>query len=333
MNQPPSLVQIALARQRGAALLIFMLVFFMASMSLLLSSPYFSGPHVRADQATSEALAQAKAALLARAAATLTRPGTLPCPDFNDDGVDPNGSCSKDNTIGRLPWKTLGLSDLRDGENNRLWYVLATELRNDSTSEINPATTLSLSLDGAANLAAIVFSPGSQLAGQEGRYSNSVKDYLDGANQDSDPDNQYISGPTSTFFNDRAVAISRSELFEIVNRRIVGLLGADLDNYYVRHAEMYPDSDLETAFDAVVSALVAERDLALSIGDEKKALKKKVEKEALETRIAMLKKNLWFAKTTYAPAPDRQSAILEIKESPAITCTIAYKKKRVCAQP
>lgn len=298
-----------------------MLIFFLASMSLLLSSANLSGPRVRADLVTSEALAQAKAALLARAATTSTRPGSLPCPDFDDDGVDLNGSCAYANTIGRLPWKTLGLFDLRDGDNNRLWYVLATELRNGSASKINPGTPLSLSLDGTVNIAAIVFSPGPQLAGQEGRSSNNVKDYLDGANQDSDPDNQYISGPTSTSFNDRTVAISRSELFEIVNRRILGLINADLDAYYAIKASQYPSSDLKTALnDLVLDPYFVPED-------------KGKEKEALKKRITMLDENGWFAKTTYVPAPDRQSAILKIAEPRAITCTIEYKKNRTCTQP
>ncbi len=316
---PPS--QRTPARQNGAALLVFMLIFFMASMSLLLSSANLSGSRVRADQASSDALAQAKAALLARAAATLTRPGSLPCPDFDDDGEDPNGSCSKLNTIGRLPWKTLGLTELLDGDGNRLWYVLATELRNQSPSMINPAASLSLSLDGTANIAAIVFSPGPQLTDQGGRYSHSVKDYLDGANSDDDLDNQYASGPASTTFNDRAIAISRSELFSVVNRRILGLIGADLETYYVSKGNLYPDSD--TDLKVALESLVADFELSSKI-DEKKALEK---------RITMLDQNGWFAKTSYSPAPDRKSAILKITEPPAITCTIAYKKERVCTQP
>ena len=64
------------AHQRGAALIVFMLIFFLASMSLLLSSANSPGSRVQANQTSSDALALAKAALLARAAATLTRPGS-----------------------------------------------------------------------------------------------------------------------------------------------------------------------------------------------------------------------------------------------------------------
>lgn len=292
-----------------------MLIFFLASMALLLTSVNMSSSRTQADSVSSDALAQAKAALLARAAATSTRPGSLPCPDFVDDG-EATGSCA--NTVGRLPWKTLGLSDLRDGDSNRLWYVLASELRNNSTAKINPAEPLWLSMDGVANIAAIVFSPGPPLAGQNGRQSNNVKDYLDGANNDGGP---YVSGPASSTFNDRVVTLSRDELFSLVNHRILGMLGVDLDTYYSYKGNLFPDSD--TDLKTALNALVVELELA----------SKADEKAALEKRIAMLDGNGWFAITSYSPSPDRQTATLAITAPPAVTCTIAHAQRPVCTQP
>ena len=290
------------ALQYGAALLVFMLIFFMASMSLLLSSANLSGSRISADQARSDALAQAKAALLARAAATLTRPGSLPCPDFNDDGEDTNGSCSDTNTTGRLPWKTLGFADLRDGDGNRLWYVLATQLRNDSTAKINPAEPLGLSMDGTDNIAAIVFSPGPPLPGQAGRLSNNIKDYLDGANNDGGP---YISGPASPTFNDRAIAISRDELFRIVNLRVLRLLSAGLKKYYVAgNANVFPQTSAD-----LKSELASHFDT--------------------DTR-AMLEDNNWYMVTDYESTEDRQTATLTIGGSPAASCTITSTLAPLC---
>ncbi len=329
MNEPSSLFQTAFGRQRGAALLIFMLIFFMASMSLLLSSANLSSSRVQADQTSSDALAQAKAALLARAAATSVRPGSLPCPDFNDDGEDKNGSCSETNTIGRLPWKTLGLDDLRDGDGNRLWYVLAKQLRNSSTSKINPTTALELSMDGASNIAAIVFSPGPPLAGKNGRPSNNIKDYLDDANNEGGP---YISGPISPTFNDRAIVISHSELFSIVNRRILGLLGVDLDTYYADES-LYPYSStgLKTSLKSLVSKFESElKDVSL-VDEKKKKLEKRI--AALNDRIAMLDENGWFAITSYSSSPDRQTATLAITVPPTLTCTLVHTQRLVCTQP
>ena len=288
-----------LSRQRGAALLVFMLIFFLASISLLLSSADLSGSRVQADQTSSNALAQAKAALLARAA-TATRPGSLPCPDFDDDGVDTNGSCS--NTIGRLPWKTLGLADLRDGDGNRLWYVLATQLRNNSTSKINPAEPLGLSIDGTGNTAAIVFSPGQPLVGQDGRLSNDIKDYLDGANNDGGP---YISGPASPTFNDRAIAISRDELFRMVNLRILRMLSAGLKKYYLAdNANVFPETGAD-----LKSELASHFDT--------------------DTR-AMLENNNWYLVTDYESTEDRQTATLTISGPPAASCTITSAQAPTC---
>lgn len=291
--------------QRGAALLVFMLVFFMASMSWMLSQANSSRLRNEANKTTSAALAQAKEALIGRAAADDNRPGSLPCPDIDDDGkADGNfGYCSA--AIGRLPWRTLDLPDLRDSEGNRLWYTLADELRdNSATAAINPTSPLSLALDGTANIAAIVFSAGPPLAGQNGRPSNDIGDYLDGANKAGGP---YVSGPVSATFNDKTISISRDQLFSIVNRRILGLLGAALEKYYAANADFYPENgaNLTTALDSHLDAATKD----------------------------MLQKNNWYAVTTYLPAVDRQSATLTIAAPPATSCTVTPAQALACTHP
>lgn len=82
------------------------------------------------------ALAQAREALIAHAAERpITRevgPGYLPCPDTDDDGWAEatcgslSGHLGQAERLGRLPWKTLGLPDLRDGHGERLWYAVST---------------------------------------------------------------------------------------------------------------------------------------------------------------------------------------------------------------
>jgi hypothetical protein len=85
---------------------------------------------------TERALAQAREALLAYAAErpidTAVGPGYLPCPDADDDGWAEStcgslsGHLGQAERLGRLPWKTLGLPDLRDGWGERLWYAVST---------------------------------------------------------------------------------------------------------------------------------------------------------------------------------------------------------------
>ena len=62
-------------------------------------------------------------------------PGYLPCPDLDDDGWaestcgSQNGDSGQAQRLGRLPWKTLGLADLRDGSGERLWYAVSSKYK------------------------------------------------------------------------------------------------------------------------------------------------------------------------------------------------------------
>ncbi|MBK9161904.1 MAG: hypothetical protein IPM27_10155 [Nitrosomonadales bacterium] len=72
--------------------------------------------NTKRQMATATALAQAKDALLGRAVSDDNMPGSLPCPDTDDDGsaeMFSGNNCPS--YIGRLPWRTLKLQDLRDG--------------------------------------------------------------------------------------------------------------------------------------------------------------------------------------------------------------------------
>jgi len=97
---------------------------------------------------TDEALALAKAALIGYVvgkpldvAQPERRLGEFPCPDNDGDG-DADIACSGEaDRIGRLPWRTLGLPDLRDGDGERLWYVVS------HIYKTNPRTTCNVPED------------------------------------------------------------------------------------------------------------------------------------------------------------------------------------------
>jgi hypothetical protein len=288
-----------------------MLLFTLTLTSILVSGLSRGNLEAQRRNKTVIALAQAKEALIGRAVLDMERPGSLPCPDFNDDGKAVNGSCSV--TVGRLPWRTLDLPDLRDGDGNHLWYVLSAELRdNDTSPPINPNQALSLTLDGATNIAAIVFSAGPPLAGQNGRPSNTTDDYLDSTNKSGGP---YISGPDSTTFNDKTISISRDQLFKVVNRKVLGLLSTELKNYYTTNANLFPESgtDLKTALESLLTSTTE---------DEKKT--------ALQKKIEMFDKNGWFVITHYTAAPDRQLATLTITVPTTTTCTVTPADPHAC---
>ncbi len=123
-------------RQSGFALLLFMIVmigFITAGFSGLLSSRV-KQKNEQARAKTTHALLQAKEALLSYAVnysitGKFNDMGKLPCPDISSVGDEGNqdplcGGLSK-NTIGYLPYKTLGLGKLEDGNGECLWYVVS----------------------------------------------------------------------------------------------------------------------------------------------------------------------------------------------------------------
>ena len=219
----------ARGEQHGAALLALMLALFLVASAFWLKRVGSPDARAQRDRTTALALAQAREALIGRAAADDNRPGSLPCPDTDNDGGAQLFSGDKcPGYIGRLPWKTLDIPETLDGDGERLWYALAPSSRDSDQIQINPSKTLELSFDGVANVAAVVFSPGAPLAAQTGRPSNTVGDYLEGAN--SDGDSAYASGARSSSFNDRALAITRDDLFAVVNRRVLAEIRGPDDN-------------------------------------------------------------------------------------------------------
>lgn len=127
-------------------------------------------------QQTTDALALAKEALIGYAASVdlsigASRPGDLPCPDMDNDGVaDPVPPCSGA-TLGRLPWKTLGLPDLRDSDGERLWYAVSDNFKNNPrTSCTAPGQAGCLNSDTRGTIS--------------GRHSDGVTIVYDGTNPD-----------------------------------------------------------------------------------------------------------------------------------------------------
>ncbi|MBC7622860.1 MAG: hypothetical protein H7232_05705 [Aeromicrobium sp.] len=136
----------------GFVLLLFMIVTIGVIGVLLVSRLNAGAAQVARDQATDETLRIASDALIAYAAgrrfsAGVPMPGSLPCPDLNDDG-DAEGSCGsasgntqQQNRLGRLPWRTLGIPDLRDGSGERLWYAVSSKYKAATANlDLNPTT-------------------------------------------------------------------------------------------------------------------------------------------------------------------------------------------------
>jgi hypothetical protein len=133
-------------KQRGAALMVMLVILIIGAAVLLVSALNSSSIQIERDKVTADALAKAKEALIGYAikvqlsssnASNQPRPGDLPCPDIHTPGTSLEGISStpcSGSALGRLPWKTLGLPDLRDSSGERLWYAVSTNFKNSPRS-------------------------------------------------------------------------------------------------------------------------------------------------------------------------------------------------------
>lgn len=129
--------------QQGVALLILLALLGIVVIGVLLTIARSSAEAVEREKRTTEALAKAKEALIAYAVSvqpdtSAKRPGDLPCPDLNNDGDTtlPEATCTTPSQrIGRLPWKKLGIGDIRDGNGERLWYALSTNFQRTTVNQ------------------------------------------------------------------------------------------------------------------------------------------------------------------------------------------------------
>ena len=240
--------------QAGIALIVVIAVLALGGTLLALRS--FNAASQRADRyrITQDTLIKAKQGLIGRAVSDDNRPGSLPCPDLDDDGVAElfaGNACPA--YVGRLPWKTLDLPDLRDSSGERLWYALSSTLRDHSTAQpINSDTLGALTIAGtqpANNVVAIVLSASTVLkrtgaASAQDRScvvgvncdatgkcttspaSNTPKcnpvNYLDvvSGTDNADADTAFVSAAQSEEFNDRLLPIVSDDIVPLVEKRV-----------------------------------------------------------------------------------------------------------------
>ncbi len=245
--------------QRGFALMAFLALLTLAGLSLFIRQINTMQSQSVRTQKSFNALAQAKQALIAWSVLqgdvgsdTYHRPGTLPCPDRTFIGQansgNAAGSCSSGGgtSLGRLPWKTLGIEMLRDANSEPLWYAVSDNFRNPNMhkASINSdakGTLLLYAADGTTlmtppgeELVAIVFSPNAPLAGQDRiTFPDAASNFLDSGNGRNNTlaSGPFISGPATdksnnvtdtsnnVIVNDFALGISAAELLAAIEKR------------------------------------------------------------------------------------------------------------------
>lgn len=271
--------------QRGAALIVMMVVVVTGAAAVLVSSLGTTKLKNARQEKTATALALAKEALIGYAITygdthSGETHGYLPCPDMNGDaGGNPEGSSetcgTKDtDTLGRLPWKTLGLPPPRDSAGECLWYAVSGTYKN------NPKTTSTMNWDNAGKLK--VFSAdGTEIAADEivavviapgpvSATNNPVQDragadapvcggnYTPAAYLDNDPvhnmDNSAIAagkfilphehrdanGSVTVSVNDQFVFVTRQDIWSAIQKRIAREAKKCLDDYAAGSGGKYP---------------------------------------------------------------------------------------------
>lgn len=136
--------------QRGAVLMVMLVILVVSIAAILVNSLTATSLKNSRQAKTAAALAQAREALIGYAVTygdthSGQVHGYLPCPDVDGKDLFNNPaegvaelSCGSQNAsvIGRLPWATLDLSTLRDGDGECLWYAVSGTYKN------NPPTGL-----------------------------------------------------------------------------------------------------------------------------------------------------------------------------------------------
>jgi hypothetical protein len=283
------------SRESGFYALLLLLLTFMIAASILLGDLVSaSGSRTERDNETVAVLTQAKQALIARAALEVNRvgspapprkrPGSLPCPARDTSGVAPavlpigdpcepststaTTGANRNYLVGRLPWATLNLPELKDKDNEPLWYAISDEFRDVDANRINSNTQGSLRVFGSApadKIVAIIFAPGAPLPWQNRDPSsaaalNNVANYLEGENDYTlDPSGQndfeFEARPRSAIFNDILVVITQQELMDAVENAMAARIEKEIKPWLTRYYADWGAYPFAAPFDPTVSSI------------------------------------------------------------------------------
>lgn len=233
-------------KQHGIALLVMMTVLALGvswfAVTRLAASANFTAA-ARARNA--EVLHLAKIALVGHVAQRASRsgennPGRLPCPEAPGNAGGPNegvaaGNCTLP-AVGRLPWRTLGLSKLVDASAEPLWYVVSAGWAlvppGTATLTINSNTLGQLSVDGEPNGAvALIVAPGPAFsvqaaAGCAARVQSrsalppDFRDYLECDNATSPADANFVTDGPPGSYNDQVLRVTAADLLPAIEAAI-----------------------------------------------------------------------------------------------------------------
>jgi hypothetical protein len=245
------------SREHGAALLALLAVLALGASWFLVSrlnaETGAAGAAVRERNAL--VLQRAKQALIGYIAAQAVKagennPGAMPCPENPGDFDSTTGrqglvgtSCTT-TTIGRFPWRTLGLEQLTDASGEALWYVVGPGwgAASGTNTSINSNSTGQLTVDGAANAAiALIIAPGPAISVQTTTgcaARNQIRpatgtpdwrDYLECENATyPTPDATFVTRGPSASFNDQVISITVADVMPAIEASIANRIQREI---------------------------------------------------------------------------------------------------------
>jgi len=289
-------------KQKGLVLVIFVIIIVLAFISYIVGDLSLSDIKTQRDLETTQALKKAKQALLAYAmnypdtgAGNLTQgPGNFPCPDDGIDGADgydglsdpiappvvvPGCNSIGNGTMGRLPWATLQIEELRDGAGELLWYAVSSNFVNAADRMVNTASVGGITLRnmdgtirfngvGLDGVVAVIIAPGETLRRDDTLVQSRItaaelddpRNYLDIAFGEDNAEFQnngldgFIVGEVFDVFNnvivnDQITVITYNDIMELVHARAANDIGNVIEQYFLK-CGAYPEA---AAFDHVAA--------------------------------------------------------------------------------
>ncbi len=223
-----------LRAQSGAAFLVLVLMLAVAAVSIIIVIAPGENNQLAAAQKTAQALAAARDAVIGFAASApdSARLGDLPCPATSYSTGDAASSCNTAaSRIGYLPWRTLGLPDLRDGSGAPLLYAVSNGFKNNTRIGILNSDTAGEFTVAGENAIAIVFAPGSPIGNQDRSVATfNVANFLELGNADGDT--TFLNSPESSDFNDRLLWITPRAFFPPLEMRALRVAQERLQHYF-----------------------------------------------------------------------------------------------------
>ena len=192
------------------------------------------------------------------------RPGELPCPDIDNSGTDAGGCAA--GAIGRVPWRSLGIAEPKDGAGETLWYTIAGPFRNYSqnndpiTSDTLGNLTVYLNTSGTTltnQAIAVIFAPGTILGMQDRSPTATAlctttattiarnlcaANYLEatGGGNNAQTAGPFIQASSSPTFNDRLLILTNADLMPAVEQRVARDMIGYLNSYRCHDGGVYP---------------------------------------------------------------------------------------------